>query len=56
MGERLLWAVKNGDLTAAKEVVEKVIESSPPRVHPGRVCTAVNSFDIKLTLPQDKEK
>lgn len=32
------------------------MESSPPRVHPGRVCTAVDSFDIRLTLPLDKEK
>ena len=32
------------------------MESSPPRVHPGWVCTAVDSFDIKLTLPLDREK
>ena len=33
MGERLLWAVKNGDLEAAKEVVEKVCFGRKPRVY-----------------------
>ena len=56
MGERLLWAVKNGDLTAAKEVVEKVWSRHPHGSTPDEFVQLLDSFDIRLTLPLDKEK